>query len=321
MFSDIVPQPHTDEGRLLTAAFQQTRMAMIATDPRQDDNPIIMINPSFQKLTGYSEAECVGRNCRFLQGENTDSGEVERIRTAIREEDEFFYTELLNYRKDGTPFWNALHVSAVHDDDGQLIYHFGSQWDVTERVENEQKLHLLAGELNHRIRNLFSLVISIAEGTSGDNYRDEVVQRLRALVGAHESVFAAGRGGAAPTPLRHIAEQVLSPYRVDMEGDDVKIMNGEALNLSLILHELATNAIKHGSLGAVEGRVALTWSAHGGRVDVDWKEKGGPCVEEPERRGFGSRLIDMVVRMSDRPDAGVDYAEDGLLCRFSLNTC
>jgi PAS domain S-box-containing protein len=117
---------------LLEAMFAHSRAAMIATDPHRDDNPIIFCNPAFSELTGYSREEVIGRNCRFLQGEKTDRGVVDAIRRAVEEEEAGSF-ELLNYRKDGTPFWNALHLSPVHDDDGKLLYHVGSQWDVTER--------------------------------------------------------------------------------------------------------------------------------------------------------------------------------------------
>ncbi|GGY47534.1 PAS domain-containing protein [Parvularcula lutaonensis] len=117
---------------LLQAMFSHTRMAMIATDPSQPDNPIVYANEAFTKLTGYSHDEVIGRNCRFLQGPDSDQAEIEKIREAIRKE-EFCYVELLNYRKDGTPFWNALHVSPVYDQTGKLTHFFGSQWDVTEQ--------------------------------------------------------------------------------------------------------------------------------------------------------------------------------------------
>ncbi|MEM9284962.1 MAG: PAS domain-containing protein [Pseudomonadota bacterium] len=118
----------------LKAAFAHTRMAMIATDPYQADNPIVFANDAFLHLTGYGLDEVVGKNCRFLQGPDTDQEVVEKIRASIAEQT-FGYFELLNYKKDGTPFWNALHISPVYDDDGKLTHFFGSQWDITVQRE------------------------------------------------------------------------------------------------------------------------------------------------------------------------------------------
>lgn len=103
------------------AAFKATRMPMIITDPRQDDNPIIFTNRSFCELSGYSADELIGRNCRLLQGAKTDPAAVQKIRDAIHA-GESVAIDLLNYRKDGSQFWNALFISPVRDVSGEIIY-------------------------------------------------------------------------------------------------------------------------------------------------------------------------------------------------------
>jgi PAS domain S-box-containing protein len=92
------------------AAVRATRMPMVITDPSQPDNPIVFANEAFQHLTGYSRKEIVGLNCRFLQGPETDPLEVDRVREAIKSGTPVA-VDLLNYRKDGTTFWNALYLS------------------------------------------------------------------------------------------------------------------------------------------------------------------------------------------------------------------
>lgn len=121
------------------AAVRATRMPMIITDPNQPDNPIVFVNAAFPKLTGFSEEEIVGRNCRFLQGPDTDRDEVRLLRDAI-EAREPIELELLNYRKNGTTFWNRLLVSPVFDEEGKTTYFFASQFDVT--VERERLAQL-----------------------------------------------------------------------------------------------------------------------------------------------------------------------------------
>ncbi|MDF3071222.1 MAG: Blue-light-activated protein [Polyangiaceae bacterium] len=149
-------------------AIRAVSQGIVITDPHAPGNPIIYASPSFTQLTGYSTAECVGRNCRFLQGAETDKAEVARIRAAVAEGRECT-TELLNYRKDGTPFWNSLAISPVLDSDGQLLHFVGIQTDVTERRElasqlrQAQKMEAigqLAAGVAHDFNNLMSVVLS-----------------------------------------------------------------------------------------------------------------------------------------------------------------
>jgi PAS domain S-box-containing protein len=136
------------------SAVRATRMPMIITDPRLPDNPIVFVNDAFGKLTGYARSEIMGRNCRFLQGSNTDMADVGRVRDAIRAR-ESIELDLLNYKKDGTHFWNRLLVSPVFNDDGVLLYFFASQYDVTLERERLVNLQLdrdaLEAEVERRI--------------------------------------------------------------------------------------------------------------------------------------------------------------------------
>ena len=153
------------------AAVETTRMPMTVTDPHQPDNPIVFANRAFLKMTGYGRDEVVGRNCRFLQGPATDRSGVDAIGAAVAEAREFS-AEILNYRKDGTSFWNALFVSPVFDRQGRLVYFFGSQLDVSRRREAEESLHQLkkmeslgqlTGGIAHDFNNLLQVISGYAE--------------------------------------------------------------------------------------------------------------------------------------------------------------
>ena len=133
-------------GDPFAAAVRATRMPMIVTDPRQFDNPIVFANDSFLKLTGYTRMDVTGRNCRFLQGPETDSEAVDRLREAIRQETDI-QVDLLNYRKDGSTFHNALYVGPVRDAAGKVVYFFASQFDVSEHYALTAEIARLKAEL------------------------------------------------------------------------------------------------------------------------------------------------------------------------------
>ncbi|MFN7025678.1 MAG: PAS domain-containing protein, partial [Pseudorhizobium sp.] len=126
-----LPTGFGDRKELGTVAFERTRMPMVMTDARLQDNPIVLANQAFLQLTGYAADEVLGRNCRFLQGTSTSAAAIAELRLAIAEGREVD-VELLNYRKDGTVFWNQLHVTPIHDDAGDIAYFFASQIDITE---------------------------------------------------------------------------------------------------------------------------------------------------------------------------------------------
>lgn len=128
-----------EENRYLARAVAAASEGVLVTDPHQPDNPIVYANPAFLRMTGYRLEEVIGRNCRFLQGAGTDPETVSRIREAIHRRREVTAT-LLNYRKDGQPFWNELKIAPVFTNRGELLYFVGLQTDVTERKRSEEAL-------------------------------------------------------------------------------------------------------------------------------------------------------------------------------------
>ncbi len=121
--STITDDDLTDRGGVFFAAVEMTRMPMILTDPRLPDNPIVFANKAFLDLTGYEEHEVLNRNCRFLQGPHTDRESVRQLREAIAAR-EAISLEILNYKRDGTRFWNAIFLGPVFGKDGALLYFF-----------------------------------------------------------------------------------------------------------------------------------------------------------------------------------------------------
>ena len=221
-------QGRADRNELAAVAVERTRMPMVVTDPRQPDNPIVMANKAFLDLTGYSADEVIGRNCRFLQGEGTSPDAVAAIREALAEERDF-EIEILNYRKDGSAFWNQLGLSPVHGDDGRLLYVFGSQIDVTEfrKVQTlEASEHRLLREVDHRARNVLAVVDGIVRLSRSDDathYATSIQERVQVLAEAH--TLLAERGWREVS-LEEIIRQQIGPLdvgRLSLAGADLPV--------------------------------------------------------------------------------------------------
>ena len=163
------------DGRdIFFAAVEATRMPMVVADPRLPDTPIVFVNNAFLDMTGYAQEEVLGRNCRFLQGPDTDRAVVDQIRQAVARQEQIA-VELLNYRKDGSSFWNALFLTPVRNPQGELIYFFSSQLDVSRRRDAEgalrqsqkmEALGQLTGGIAHDFNNLLQVIVSNVEVAS-----------------------------------------------------------------------------------------------------------------------------------------------------------
>ena len=193
------------------AAVETTRMPMTVTDPHQPDNPIIFCNAAFEKMTGYRMDEIVGRNCRFLQGEETDRAVIDQVRQAIAKREEVA-VEVLNYRKNGSSFWNALFVSPVLGEAGELLFYFGSQLDISRRKEAEDALHQaqkmeavgkLTGGIAHDFNNLLQVILGYVDMLDARiDAGDRPARRAVEAIG-----MAAGRGATLTQQLLAFARK------------------------------------------------------------------------------------------------------------------
>lgn len=162
---------------LFGKAIETARQGITIADARQDDEPLIYANDAFERMTGYPTGETLGRNCRFLQGPETDEETVAEIRQAI-DNQRPVVVELLNYRKDGTPFWNRLEIVPVRDETGALTHWLGLQRDVTQRREREERLAVLDRVLRHNIRNRMNVIRSRAELLREEHDEDDSVETI-----------------------------------------------------------------------------------------------------------------------------------------------
>ena len=198
-----------DSNSILFAAVKTTRMPMIVTDPNQPDNPIVFANPAFINMTGYGWDELVGINCRLLQGPDTDRDTVAEVRRAIERRQEIS-VEILNYKKNGAAFWNALFISPVFDANNRLIYFFASQLDVTRRRDAEEGLRQAqkmeaVGQLTGGVAHDFNNLLTVIQGF-GDVLRNQIegegeFDRKRAARSINAVMQAAERGATLTQQL------------------------------------------------------------------------------------------------------------------------
>ena len=239
-----------DRGGVFFAAIEMTRMPMILSDPNLPDNPVVFANKAFFDLTGYEEDEVLGRNCRFLQGAQTDRAAVAELREAVSEK-RSVALELLNYRRDGTSFWNAVFIGPVYDVAGGLRYFFASQLDVTRRRNTEQayrqaqkmeSIGQLTAGLAHDFNNLLQVVNGNLELVAAT--RDP--ERIRKYAAAAQS--AAERGAKLTRQLLAFARKTrLEPRLTDLSQvvNDFSELMESALDGAVELHLSLRRGLPH----------------------------------------------------------------------------
>lgn len=175
------------ELRMKTRALDSAPVGITISDPDLDDNPLIYVNDRYTEITGYSEAEATGRNCRYLQGEETNPEPVAQMRTAI-DEDRPVSVEVLNYRKDGAPFWNNVKIAPVEDEDGTVTNYVGFQQDVTERKEYESELR----ETKRKLEAVLDTIQAAVFMKDTDSRYLLMNQACRDLLGVDEDAAVVG---------------------------------------------------------------------------------------------------------------------------------
>ena len=319
------PTGYADRMELSAVAFERTRMPMVMADARLPDQPIVLANAAFLKLTGYGAEEVIGRNCRFLQGPGTCTKAIAQIRSAIADKRDADI-EILNYRKDGRSFWNRLHLSAIHDEDGKPLYFFASQIDITEqrRIEKlEATEHRLLKEVDHRAKNVMAVVESIVRLSNSENsvlYAAAIRHRVQALSRVHAML---AEHGWKDIDIGHVIRQqvsALTQRSVSFSGPALTIPPLSVQPLGLAIHELAANAARHGSLSASGGELYVEWSlSQNGSLVINWTEDVSVPQAGQNNKGFGTVLMDAMVESQLNGSIERIWSQDGgLFVRITL---
>lgn len=315
-------QGMVDRKELSAFAFQRTRMPMVVSDARQPDYPIVLANDAFLELTGYDAEEVIGRNCRFLQGEATSKTAVAQIRAAVAQQREATI-EVLNYKKDGAPFWNQLHISPLRDEAGEVAYYFGSQVDVTDlrRIQTlEESEHRLLLEVDHRTKNVLAIVDSVVRLSRSDNaasYAASVQQRVQALSRTHVLLSEKRWQEVELADIIHTQVRAFEYGNVEVIGPAVMVPAPSAQPIGLAIHELAANAAVHGAL-AKRGQLQISWVKTDCGLTLTWREQGVAVPVKERGRGFGNVLLSAVIEKQLGGRITREWRDEGLLLVIEL---
>jgi PAS domain S-box-containing protein len=222
------------------------------------------------------------------------------IDEAIRTRQPFEFEHAV-IRLDGTLGWTSSRAVPVFGEDGEILEWFGAARDVSERKRHEETQQLLVNELSHRVKNTLAVVQAIAQQTlrkakDPAEFAASFGGRIQSLSRMHSLLSQSGWQDA---DLQEIVRDQLAAHetsRVTVSGPPVRLEPQVALHVALMLHELGTNSTKYGALSRAEGAVSVNWSVSDNRMRLEWRERGGPPVKSPLKRGFGTNLIEQTVK-------------------------
>ncbi|MBC2776550.1 PAS domain-containing sensor histidine kinase [Parasphingopyxis marina] len=219
-----------------------------------------------------------------------------------------------------------INSTLATDSEGHLIGLHAIARDITERRAFEERQKLLINELNHRVKNTLALVQGLAlqtfrEGREPADARAAFEERLVALAAAHDLLTREKWEGATLATLIDDSMRAVNrgnERRVTASGGHVQLPPKAAVSLAMAVHELATNAAKYGALSNPDGTVTIGWHVEGDRLRIDWRESGGPKVEKPTRKGFGTRMIERALAADLGGEIRLDFAPEGLCCSIDV---
>jgi PAS domain S-box-containing protein len=315
MLVDLTDRKQAEENaQRLALIVESSDDAIISKDI--NDGVIKSWNKGAARLFGYDAEEVIGKPVTILMPPdrvNEEPAILERLRRGERVD----HYETVRRRKDGSLIDISLTVSPIHSADGRVIGASKIARDITERKRAQEQQKLLLAEVMHRVKNTLATVQAIASQTlrqAPAEEREAFTARLHALAKAHD-LLTSDRWDRAP--LRAVVDAALAPFeqrRFVLRGQDTWLDASKSLQMTLALHELATNAVKYGALSTATGTVDLVWE----KVDAVglqfcWKERNGPAVKRPKHKGFGSILIEHTFE-----DARFEYGPSGVTCRFAI---
>lgn len=325
-FVDIsIHKQHERDRAKLSAIVESSEDAIISHDL---EGAITSWNGGAQSIYGYAQGEVLGQSMTKLLSANQED-EWPKLLARLRRGEVIRHFDSTRTAKDGRVIDISLTISPMKDSSGTIVGASAVARDISNRKRAEKHAALLMSELDHRVKNILGVVSSLVKQTlegaeSPADFATTIESRIQAIAKAHSLLTRDGRDGAL---LGAIVETELAPYvgkpkRVAIGGADVTLTPRAGMAIAMALHELTTNAAKYGALSAVKGRLSVTWDSTGGGDDtilrIVWTESGGPTVQAPTKRGFGTTLIERA--LSHELDAVVrrEFLPAGLRCVIEI---
>lgn len=287
------------------------------------------VNPRFEQYTGIPTDLAHGDGWKKAVHPD-DRPSLERAEKQALASGGAYNVEKRMRRRDGEYRWFVARAVAGRDASGAVTHWYGTCSDIDDLKRAKEQNDLLVGELNHRVKNTLATVLSISDQTARaartvEEHKSAFEGRMFALAHAHGLLSRTHWRGAK---LRSLLEEVVAPFKRDdhgnltLEGPDVTVTPRIATTLTLAVHELATNAAKYGALSTKMGNVRVFWQVDTGETSsmlrVEWRESGGPPVKAPQRRGFGSRLLQRSVSYELGGDVSLTFDPDGVRCVLQI---
>jgi PAS domain S-box-containing protein len=306
----------------------QARLAAIVTSSddaivgKTVDGIVTSWNEAAERMFGYSAREMIGQSIRRVIPTDRQT-EEDMILGRITRGERLRSYETVRNTKDGRAIDVSITVSPVRDEKGRIIGASKIARDVTARKANQEQIHLLMREANHRVKNILCVVQAIARNTATGKPEDFVSRftaRIEALAANQELL---GRNdwqgveveGLAHAQLAHFAD--LIGFRITVDGPKLRLNPAAAQGIGLALHELATNAGKYGALSTDAGLVDIGWGTDGDTFTMSWNERQGPPVAAPKRRGFGTVVMEEMAEHSVGGKVDLRYLPSGLTWRLT----
>lgn len=311
----------------LSFAMNAAGMGELIIDPATDR---AVHSPGLAKLLGYPGDRVLTREEIRLGVHPDDRDAVAAYRdAAIAGPGEGFEMEHRVIWPDGTVRWVVNRGRVVRDGAGVATEVTAVLMDISERKLAEDRQGLLLAELNHRMKNTLATVMAIAGQTRRGSpdpatFGPVFEARLGALSTAHDLLSEGSWNGASLGDVMHrtLSPHAIGPDRVRIEGPPIRLSPNAAVTMNMAVHELATNAMKYGALSTPLGSLEIRWSIDGtvspGRLDILWKETGGPPVTPPGTRGFGSRLIEQGLARELGGEVRLHFPPKGVECEIHL---
>jgi PAS domain S-box-containing protein len=281
-------------------------------------------NRGAERLFGYSAEEAIGQPVTMLMPMEYQDDEP-RILERIRRGERIEHYETVRMRKHGSRIDISLTVSPVKNAEGKIVGASKIARDITEQKRNATQIVVLAREAEHRAKNVLAAVqaiVHLSQSDTPEGLKEAIEGRIQALASVHE-LFVQSRWTGAD--VHRLVEQELSPYceagdtRARINGPNIVLAPDVAQTFAVTLHELATNAAKYGALSTPDGGVQVEWwCPANGRLVLRWVETGGPAVMPPTRQGFGTHVMDRMVRVQLNGQMLFDWRPEGLACEITV---